>query len=904
MPDATIKNRIEELFLQAQDLNGVARTRFLDEQCAGSPDIRAEVERLLQANDKADSLLDRPAAHLDSTSASEAESMDGTNVGPFKLLQQIGEGGFGVVYMAEQTRPVRRKVALKIVKPGMDSKEVVARFEAERQALAMMDHPNIAKVLDAGTTESGRPYFAMELVKGVSITDYCDENNLPTKERLKLFQQVCRAVQHAHQKGIIHRDLKPSNVMVTLHDGEPVPKVIDFGVAKALSQHLTEKTLFTRYGQIVGTPQYMSPEQAEMSGLDVDTRSDIYSLGVLLYELLTGQTPLDAPTLRSAGYDAMRKMIRESEPLKPSTKYRTLDQESATCIASARSTVPTKLSKTIAGDLDWIVMKTLEKNRNRRYGTPSDLAADIECHLTGECISARPPSSIDYARRFVMRRKGLVASLTSVFLIMALGLTSSLFSLSVAQTEALKAERRLSTVRDATWWLALGGNQADVETACELAQMTFVTGEKDGEIWQLILQAQGALQRGEATECSRLLQLGLEKDPSSISCLAQLTWVSVLTGDWRKTGRLQEQLRTKQPKTAEEHAFYAQAFTSVPGVAMEHASTSLAMRESPMAELAFNLVKVFQALDTGDGTDLDKIIARFQKFDQGLSRTPYVWVNILFAQIANLHLAQHRDLTQSETDKMHESAREMIRRLRSVPEFNIGRIMTAYYYNDFGTEAQRDEAWEAVMKGDSRACLEHAAHHFLTRRDAAMASEWLKRNDPYSDVCRKLLKLQEPNGVSELLRWYEENSTDTVIDFEYPLTFYPPQFAGDLEYLRRDSRQKLAAVKENKMRCNANSDLLTLQVLAGELSPDEFLEFAGESNVMRAYCHGVLARLAFAEKNRASAEYHLRKVLECRIFHAGDYVWARAHLRHMEADPTWPYWINFDSKPTVSAAKP
>ena len=278
----------------------------------------------------------------------------------------------------------------------------------------MMDHPNIAKVLDAGTTESGRPYFAMELVKGVSITDYCDENNLPTKERLKLFQQVCRAVQHAHQKGIIHRDLKPSNVMVTLHDGEPVPKVIDFGVAKALSQHLTEKTLFTRYGQIVGTPQYMSPEQAEMSGLDVDTRSDIYSLGVLLYELLTGQTPLDAATLRSAGYDAMRKMIRESEPPRPSTKYRTLDQESATCIASLRATIPATLSKTIAGDLDWIVMKTLEKNRNRRYDSANGLLGDIDRYLNNDPVEAGPPTFGYLFSKIYQRNKAAVLSTAAI----------------------------------------------------------------------------------------------------------------------------------------------------------------------------------------------------------------------------------------------------------------------------------------------------------------------------------------------------------------------------------------------------------------------------------------------------------------------------------------------------------
>ncbi|MCA9152342.1 MAG: serine/threonine protein kinase, partial [Planctomycetales bacterium] len=283
---------------------------------------------LIQADAAADSMLDHPF-DLSRLGDAAVEGLVGTTIGPYKLLQRIGEGGFGVVYMAEQEQSIRRKVALKIIKPGMASSEVISRFEAERQALAMMDHPNIAKVLDGGTTDTGHPYFAMELVNGVAITTYCDENRLSTRQRLQLFTHVCRAVQHAHHKGVIHRDLKPSNVMITLHDGRPVPKVIDFGVAKALHQRLTERTLFTRYGQMVGTPQYMSPEQAEMSGLDVDTRSDIYSLGVLLYELVTGCTPVDATTFRDAGFDAMRKMICEVDAMKPSTRVRTLDNITA-----------------------------------------------------------------------------------------------------------------------------------------------------------------------------------------------------------------------------------------------------------------------------------------------------------------------------------------------------------------------------------------------------------------------------------------------------------------------------------------------------------------------------------------------------------------------------------------------
>jgi len=346
----------------------------------------------------------------------------GDRVGRYKLLQQIGEGGCGVVFMAEQEEPIRRKVALKVIKLGMDTKSVIARFEAERQALALMDHPNIAKVLDAGATETGRPYFVMELVRGVRITDYCDQQKLTTRARLDLFMQVCHAIQHAHQKGIIHRDIKPSNILVTLHDGVPVPKVIDFGIAKATSgQRLTDKTLFTAFEQFIGTPAYMSPEQAEMSGLDIDTRSDIYSLGVLLYELLTGKTPFDAREMMAAGFEAMIRTIREKEPVKPSTRLSAMADVDVITVASHRQTEPGRLTTLLRGDLDWIVMKALEKDRTRRYDTANGFALDIKRFLADELVSAAAPSAAYRFSKFARRNKTAlgVAAAIAVILIAA-----------------------------------------------------------------------------------------------------------------------------------------------------------------------------------------------------------------------------------------------------------------------------------------------------------------------------------------------------------------------------------------------------------------------------------------------------------------------------------------------------
>ena len=563
--------------------NAAERKHYIRSACQGDTALQQEVESLLAADDRADEFLETPPIDCDAILDAPLSEGPGTIIGPYKLLEKIGEGGMAVVYMAEQEQPLRRHVALKIIKLGMDTKEVIARFSAERQVLALMNHPHIAKVHDAGATDTGRPFFVMELVQGVSITEYCDTNKLSTQQRLELFIPVCNAVHHAHQKGIIHRDLKPSNILVTMHDGKPAPMIIDFGISKATNQRLTEHTVFTRYAEMIGTPEYMSPEQAEMSELDIDTRTDIYSLGIVLYELLTGAPPLDAQTLRKAGYIKMQRIICEQPPLVPSTKLSTLGQ-TLTKVAHARRTNGVSLRKLIRGDLDWIVMKSLDKDRTRRYSTVVEFATDVERHLSGRPVLAGPPTGLYRMKRFVQRRLAWVAT---AMVVTTAVLGSLVFStMMYLQTDqALKREvtvrAELQAVSDfftkdllaSVYPEKIGGQQVPLRYLLDTASTKLqhklrINPLSEAAIRQelgLIYQKMGDYRAAEA-HLKRALeirrtQLG-EQNPAALTSMNSLGWLYWNEGHYEQCAPLlTEAFETRQDVLGPEHPDTLQSMT-------------------------------------------------------------------------------------------------------------------------------------------------------------------------------------------------------------------------------------------------------------------------------------------------------------------------------------------------------
>jgi serine/threonine protein kinase/tetratricopeptide (TPR) repeat protein len=561
---------VEKLFHEALDFTSPGeRAAFLKGACGDNLEVRRKVEALLNAHEHGGIFLDQPPTGISAKTIAVAETLAqlgegaGDRIGRYRLLELIGEGGFGSVYMAEQQEPVRRRVALKIIKLGMDTREIVARFEVERQALALMDHPNIAQVLDGGATPNGRPYFVMELIKGFPITEFCDSQELPTEERLKLFCRVCHAVQHAHQKGVIHRDLKPSNILVTELDGEAVPKIIDFGVAKAMGSPLTEKTLFTRFEQMIGTPAYMSPEQTGLGSLDLDTRTDIYSLGVLLYELLTGTTPLERKTFARVAFDEIRRLIKETQPPRPSTRLKTMGKQLEE-VARTRRTEPKKLQGLVCGDLDWIVMKSLEKDRKRRYGAASELADDLQRYLDHKPIVARPPSKAYTFQKFVRRNGFVVAGVSIVLASVVLGSAVATWKYFAERKARARAEASSQFLKDMLNGVAPGvalGQNTDLlrgildKTAERLDIDLKELPEVEAELAATIAKVYFELgDFGSAEKMMKrsadLLKASLgEKDPGYAQALANLGVVFRLQGKLSEAEKIQREILELRRKT-------------------------------------------------------------------------------------------------------------------------------------------------------------------------------------------------------------------------------------------------------------------------------------------------------------------------------------------------------------------
>ena len=882
---------VESLFSQAMQLTSPsARQDFLARECGSDGDIRRKVEELLEAAVNPDSFLD--------VAIDVAETRDhhryneGSQIGRYKLLQQIGEGGFGVVYLAEQQHPVRRKVALKIIKPGMDSRAVVARFEAERQALAMMDHANIARVFDGGTTENGCPFFAMELVKGVPITVYCDDNRLTTRARLGLFVEVCKAVQHAHHKGIIHRDIKPSNVMVTLHDGKPVVKVIDFGVAKALNQQLTEKTLFTAFGQMVGTPQYMSPEQAEMSGLDVDTRSDIYSLGVLLYELLTGTTPLESEQLRAAGYAEMQRLIKETEPPKPSTRLSTTGDK-LTHIADHRSVSPERLHREIKGDLDWIVMKALDKDRGRRYETAASFETDIDRLLNDEPISARPPSSAYRIQKLIVRNKAAVAAIATIGLALFVAVAGLAVGFYKANSEV---RRHRDTALRESIFAALGGDDRRAKEALDAARSA---GAELGDI--ALIESILALNSGQYEEAIRLA----DQSKTKASSIQGADWVSALAIrtiaeisseqlDLAEIdGRALQQLSgTSSPERL------LQAYAVVehnPSKALEILDADQDIARSPLGVYIRGQAVVLIAIDEHDEAKLRSALPDLELSRYLFRNSPSTVGWLLTAYGVGIEFALEDGRT-SEAKSYEQQGKQLTKLKARGARFSWGLWMFSRAVGD-----------DDGMVRAANDIPFYLSAHCLSRSDGRDA---LARFDELSfrqqsaklhKLARAHLLLGAGRGPNELHDW-----VSVLLDDPSPI-IRRHALAALCLVCDRDEVRKLAGVHQSDVM-NEFDDVWRgescCRFFAGQITEHQLKNQAANHRFSQGNAHFTIAMAHVADRDRDKALASFRACVDTHVYGSYDYELAQAYVRRMTVDETWVPWAGAENADRSPRTKP
>lgn len=897
----------ESIFAKAISLpNGPIRQAYLAQVCSEDNDLRQRISSLIDSHEQSNSLLDRNlTGGIDARgllgSTIDAKRNLGTKenqiIGNYRLLHLLGEGGMGSVYMAEQTQPVKRRVAVKIVKQGLNSEQFVSRFEAERQALALMDHPNIAKVLDAGCTDQGLPFFVMELVKGIPITEFCDQNKLGTRERLELFIQVCNAVQHAHQKGIIHRDLKPSNVMVAMYDDHPVPKIIDFGVAKATHQQLTEQTLYTVPGQIVGTWEYMSPEQAILNQLDVDTRTDVYSLGVVLYELLTGHTPLDLKSLGSGALEERLRRIREQIPSRPSLRVSSLGAEAGS-LATYRGTEAKSLTKSLRGDLDWIVMKALEKNRSRRYETANAFAAEISRYLHDEPISFRPPSSWEQLSRLYRRNRVVANAALISFAALVIGFALAMWQYSVATQrstdlavkeselrekyqeiaeEKQKAEERLGIVKDYTMMLARSGEEQDLNIAIQTAD---IVGASD--CWKLMLQAQSKIEVGTPAEAVGLLKraIAMSDSPDKLAAKGLLAHALLFSGQSDEHLRLYQELTSVKPTTAEELIFLGLGLSFDTERWLDMADRALELRESQLAYFNRSTARMLAAVDRGN---LELAIAGISDLEkvETFGSTPNVIATRAQLYLTAMILAEERGLELKLWKNRIESDLKL---LESHSEFGWGLIVTAWYDDHFRPD-RADKSWAAVLSHGSGGWHNfHAAAMVLRNQSLHTWESQLAGREVLEQTALACLLAFDGDASARerSLEVYEEiRSKVDIVRTRSGFGIEIPLFAKDVARVRNDSEMLL---QKKQFATEFDRELLQYLAVQTNVAAREFEEkLENFTRTEQLMGHFIAGLVAYSNGDIVEATDQFKKTRATRVYHTSDYYWARAMLERLGA---------------------
>jgi serine/threonine protein kinase len=900
-----------DIFIGAlQQPDAAARRAYVHQACGADTALRARVEGLLQVYDRAGTFLEQPAVSVGMAACAPPEAEGPTPVGQgdtrvvcgvdragvvlagrYTLVEPLGEGGMGTVWLAQQHEPVQRQVAVKLLKPGMDSRQVLGRFGAERQALALMDHPHIAKVLDAGAAPDGRPYFVMELVRGTPITRYCDERRLTPRERLELFVPVCRAVQHAHTKGVIHRDLKPSNILVAPYDGLPVPKVIDFGVAKATGKRLAGQAGVTEVGVVVGTLEYMSPEQAEPRQLDIDTRSDIYALGVVLYELLTGTTPLERKRLKEEPWLELLRAVREEEPPRPSTR---LDRaEELPAIAANRGLEPAKLMKLVKGELDWIVMKALEKDRNRRYETANGFAMDVQRYLADEPVLACPPSARYRLRKFAQRNKVTltIASVLALALIAisAAGVFAYRNRLSqeqrraeqLAHEEQLQAQRRQNALEKALM-AAMSGDFKEAEKEISEAELL---GASTGQVH--MLGGQVALYRGDTDAAIRHLEQAVRLIPDNVAAHAMLTMAYYHTGQTPRMQEVERVLNTLTPKTAEDFLFKGQVEGQVPPIGRARTQTldeAVRRRDSVIARVARAEARANRALFLTDARDAEMALEDAHIARGMLPDNPFVLSQGIYAHLIASVIYEQLDRGWDAKQTLEQSRRDVEKLKRS--SLPIAHKVCFWYFEYVGEE---QDAYEMSRQGTEfrlvpllyrRGDLEHALE---------AAERAVQRGGSLSRIERGFVLAGMPDGlararacVSEAL----EMRSDSIFRLCAPLV---PLFLGQRNEAVKASLQ-LSSIR-SQLPSHDNWYSKYIDFNCGLSSEEQLLEAAGRSRMEQCEAYFLIAMHRLAEGDRARAREYFQKCSDSRVFIYWEWNWARAFLKRMDEDAAWPPWI-------------